>query len=262
MIAFYKQLILKGNTMLIRSIILLSMTLFSIIGFADEKKFTLGSSFTPPLTSTEQTGMLDQIMKEAFSRLGLSVSVIKLPSQRALTNANIGIDDGDILRIKGMEKYYPNLVPIPEKIMDFQFVAFTYRQDITIQNWESLKPYQIGLITGWKILEKNTEKFMVTKVENAMHLFELLAKKRVDLILYERLEGLALLKSLKMEEVTVLTPPLAQREMFTYLHKKHAKLAVQLATILQKMKQDGSYETLKQAAFNKFLPAAYRDMKK
>lgn len=246
--------------MLMRSTILLIIALFSINSFADEKKFILGSSFTPPLTSTAQTGMLDQIMKEAFSRIGLSVSVIKLPSQRALTNANRGIDDGDILRIKGMEKHYPNLVPIPEKIMDFQFVAFTYRDDIKIQNWASLEPYQIGLIIGWKILEKNTEGFQVTAVENAMHLFELLAKKRVDIVLYERLEGLALLKKLNMEHITVLEPPLAQREMFTYLHKKHLKLTIQLADVLKKMKQDGSYQRLKQAAFNEFLPAAYRAM--
>lgn len=246
--------------MLAHSIILLGLALFSITGFAaDEKQFTLGSSFSPPLTTVEQTGMLDQIIKTAFSRLGLSASVIKLPSQRALSNANRGIDDGDILRVKGINKRYPNLVPIPEKMMDFQFVAFTHRNDIKIQDWASLKPYQIGLITGWKILENNTEGFQVTKVENATHLFNLLAKKRVDLVLYERLEGLALLKTLKMDNITMLEPPLAQREMFTYLHKKHAQLAEQLAVVIREMKQDGSYQHLKEVAFDAFLPAAYRD---
>ena len=104
--------------MLVRSIIFLSIALFSISSFAEDKKFTFGSPFSPPLSSTEQTGMLDQIIKNAFFRLGLSASVTRLPAERSLTNANLGIDDGDILRIKGLEKIYPNLMPIPEKIMD------------------------------------------------------------------------------------------------------------------------------------------------
>jgi len=81
----------------------------------------IGSSLVPPLSNPDQTGLLDKLTREAFSRIGYRVIIKSLPSERALINANKGIDDGEILRIDGIQKMYPNLVKMPEKMFNFEF---------------------------------------------------------------------------------------------------------------------------------------------
>ena len=39
-------------------------------------------------------------------------------------------------------------------------------------------------------------------------------------------------------------PPLARREVFFYLHKRHAALAERASEVLREMKRDGSYQRL------------------
>jgi polar amino acid transport system substrate-binding protein len=47
-----------------------------------------------------------------------------------------------------------------------------------------------------------------------------------------------------MRDVQLCEPPLAMREMFIYLHKKHKALVPKLANVLREMKQDGRYQIL------------------
>ena len=57
--------------------------------------------------------------------LGVELRLVKLPAERGLINANAGIEDGDLARITGLEKQYPNLVRVPEKLVDLDFTAFS-----------------------------------------------------------------------------------------------------------------------------------------
>lgn len=208
-----------------------------------------------PLSNASQTGMADLIIIEAFRRLGINITIIHLPAERALINANEGIDDGDFVRVAGLSKLYPNLIQVPEKIMNFEFVAFSGRIDIKTENWESLEPYSIGIIRGWKILEENmVGSSWLTKVEDPYLLFTLLKNKRADIILYERLEGYGMIKKLGMDDVKALEPPLVLKEMFLYLHKKHSALSPLFATSLREMKKDGSYDSIIDRALKPYLP--------
>jgi polar amino acid transport system substrate-binding protein len=185
------------------------------------------------------------IIKEAFRRIGMEARVVHLPSERALVNANQGIDDGDFVRIAGIEKRYPNLIMVEEKICEFEFAAFSRHQGVTITDWQSLKPYNVGIITGWKILEANiTESRSLTKVSTPEALFDLLLHDRADLVVFDRLQGNALIKERGLSGVKALSPLLAQRDMYLYLHKRHAGLVPKLAEALRQMKQDGTHQRL------------------
>ena len=198
-----------------------------------------------PFTNGARTGFLDVIAKEALRRIGVGLEIIKLPVERALINANAGIDDGDLNRIAGLEKAYPNLVRVPEKMMDMDFVAFTKHVEIQTDGWQALKPYSIAIIKGWKILEnKIPGEATVTLAEDAEQLFRLLEKDRVDLVLYSRWTGLACIKRHKLSRVRVLTPPLVTKEMFMYLHKKHKHLVPKIAAALRAIKAEGTYQRL------------------
>lgn len=213
------------------------------------KEITLNTTASAPLTTAELTGFLDTVAKEAFKRIGYSLSTVHLPAERGLKNANDGIEDGELARIKGLEKLYPNIVRVPEKIMDWEFTAFSYKKIPMTKGWKSLLPYSVSFINGWKILEKNVPKQTeVTKVRTTEQLFLMLLKKRADIILFERWSGLLYVKQ-HMPLVKIQTPPLATREMFIYLNKKHRKIIPGLTAALRQMKQDGRY----QAIFNRIL---------
>ncbi|GMR20622.1 MAG: transporter substrate-binding domain-containing protein [Gammaproteobacteria bacterium] len=202
----------------------------------------LNTAFTFPLSTDEQTGFVDVVVKEALGRTGFGLESVRLPAERALINANAGIDDGDLLRIAGLQKTYPNLIQVPEKIIDLEFVVFTKHAEFPITGWRSLEPYSVAIVTGWKILERNiNETVELTKVKNVDQLFTMLLKDRVDTLVYSRWDGLGFIKQRHIRGVRILEPPLVRRGMYVYLHKKHQHLVPKLAAALRAMKADGSY---------------------
>lgn len=198
-----------------------------------------------PYSSPEGDGVADRIVREAFRRAGVAVRILYAPSERSLVNANEGIVDGEFLRIAGLEQQYPNLVMVPESICEYQFTAFARDRGIRVKGWEGLRPHNVGYITGWKILEKHvTGVKSVTTVRNAEALFELLRGGRADLVIYERLLGEVHLRRTGDKDIHPLSPPLARREMFLYLNRRHESLAPRVARALRQMKQDGSWQRI------------------
>ncbi|MBS1246592.1 MAG: hypothetical protein H6R47_791 [Proteobacteria bacterium] len=208
---------------------------------ADRPVLVLNDTNEPPFTTADHDGFLDIIAGEAFRRAGVELRLVKLPAERGLINANAGIEDGDMVRIAGLEKQYPNLVRVPEKLVDWEFAAFS--KDATIpSNWKAIRQRPAGHIKGWKIYEQNLAGAEhVTTADDPEQLFRLLDLNRIDVALYERSLGMALAKQQGLKGVRPLAPILASREMFIYLHKRHVNLAPRLADALRAMKRDGFY---------------------
>jgi polar amino acid transport system substrate-binding protein len=211
-----------------------------------QKQMILTTSMAPPLSKNDQTGFYDQILIEAFRRAEQPVRITHLPTERSIVNANLGLTDGEFPRISGLDRIYTNLLQVPEKIVDFDFVAFTWRSDIHIKDWTSCKPYNVAIVRGWKILEANlADVKSLVKVKNQELLFSLLGKHRTDIAVYSRFEGQEMIKKLGLQSVRVLQPPLATREMFLYLNKKHLPLIPAIAKQLRRMKHDGTYDRIR-----------------
>lgn len=202
----------------------------------------LNTGVRAPYTQPDRSGFLDRVVAELFRRIGLQAEVqVYEASERAMLNADAGIEDGMAMRIKGLEAQYPNLIRVPEKVIDNDFVAYSRRHAFPTRNWEALAPHHVAHIIGWKVFEKNLgSRGEITRVRNAQQLFELLRQDRADVILYERWQGLWWSRQMA-PDARLLEPPLASQEMFIYLHRKHAPLVGKVAAALAAMKQDGSY---------------------
>ncbi|MDT8445807.1 MAG: transporter substrate-binding domain-containing protein [bacterium] len=221
------------------------LTFFGALTLAAEPTLILGTPLSPPLSTVRQDGAIDLIVKEAFKRIGREVTYQILPGQRSLLNAVQGIDDGDLFRVKGIEDYFPNIVRVPEKLLDFEFVAFTNVPEINPQGFEEINVYSVGMVNGWKILERATETAQERiLVESSLQLMNLLRKGRIEIALYERYEGLAVVHQLRPNDIRVIEPPLIVKEGFFYLNKKHQALVLPLARALREMKADGSFQQL------------------
>ncbi|GMQ89555.1 MAG: transporter substrate-binding domain-containing protein [Gammaproteobacteria bacterium] len=208
------------------------------------EKLVLNAGSAAPFVRADGNGFYNLLVKELFRRMDMEAEVIALPSERALLNANAGIEDGNIARTRGIEKKYTNLVRVPGKVVDFEFMVFTEKADFPVTGWDSLKPYDVGFITGWKILEKNvTGTRSTTRVRSRKQLFALLDNRRVDIVLHDRWGGLWWLQQ-HPGNIHYLEPPVATRELFLYLNKKHENLVPLAASTLAAMKQDGEYQRI------------------
>lgn len=238
----------------------LSVTLLMVIlaanpcHAANEVTLVLSDTYDAPYTTASGDGFLDLVAREAFRRAGFNLKMVPVSPERALLNANAGIEDGVSARIAGLEKNYPNLVRVPEKVLDFPFVAFARQSKLANANWATLVPVSVGHIQGWKIFEQNLKPGTpVTIVDTAEQLFTMLDKDRIDVALYERWLGLALAKKMGIKNIHVIEPALADREMFIYLNKRHADKVSAISAALRALRDDGTYTRI---CREKFAPLA------
>ena len=208
---------------------------------------------SPVLTLTISTNntphdrkALQALSAEAFRRAGVEFKLISLPSERSLHLANQGEVDGEGLRIAGLGNQYPNLIQVPERYIGISFVAFAKDKTIKLDHgWDSLPPYSVAFITGWKLFEANTVGARkIYKVDKAEQIFSMLDSGRVDLALYTRDDGIVLLRSMGLSSIMPLSPALKDVDMYLYLHKKHEALVPKLTRVLREMKAYGSYNRI------------------
>jgi polar amino acid transport system substrate-binding protein len=231
---------------------LLAALLFALPGLA-APRLVLNTAFFTPITSPEHDGALDLFYAELFRRVGLEVEIQPASAERGLLNANSGIDDGDVSRVLGIEQSYTNLVRVPERVMRYQMVVFTRRADFTVNGAASLRPYDVGILTGWKILERSiTGSRSLLRLETGRQLFAMLDMERIDVAVIEKLEGLHFVQSMGLQGIKVLQPAYVEGDWFLYLNKKHAALVPRLAEQIRLMKQDGSYQRIFEQALRRY----------
>lgn len=230
-------------------ILVLSSGLFGA-GFtrASENVFTMTTSVGAPLYFKDGSGLYNLLVEEIFKRLDIQHTLVWLPSQRSLVFTDNGVNDGNIARTRAVEKKFTKLVRVPEKVFDFEFMAYSKDPSITLPDWNSLKPYVVGIINGWQIVERNVaDARLVTRANNYEQLFKLLDKDRVEVAILDRAMGSWKLKQLGLD-IFPVEPPIIKQPMFIYLHKKHESLVPRIARILAEMKQDGTFDAIYERA--------------
>lgn len=211
---------------------------------AEDKVFRLNSGAPESLSNDHGTAFYNRLAAEMFKRMGMRHVYIRLPSQRALIQANNGSDDGNIARIDGMEKKWKNLVKVPESILTWEFTAYTNRDDIHINGWDSLKPYTVGHVRGWQIYEKKSAVAkQAIRANNPRHLFAILKNKRIDVALFEHSQSRYWFDKIGYHPRR-LSPALVKKPLFIYVHKKHSSLVPKMAAELASMKKDGRYRLI------------------
>lgn len=215
------------------------------LAHGSNSKIVINSGAYAPLISADGKGFYNRLVNEIFRRLNIDVQCVQLPTERSLINANRGIDDGIIARIAGLEKKYPNLVRVPNSVLEYEFVAYSKTKlPQPPEQWKDLRPYVVGIIQGWKIYEKNvTDVKLLTKVNTPKQLFMLIENNRADIVMFDRVQGQWWLKRLGID-ATMHQPALAKRKMYMYMHKKHSALVDPIAKTIADIKNDGTYKLI------------------
>lgn len=212
---------------------------------AADASLTLATGAREPLISAPgRPGFVEELAREAFRRAGLRLQVVPLPHERALLNANAGIEDGDLFRAAGFEKEYPNLVQVPQALLEQDFVAFARRPEVVVRDWPDLAGYSVAYVTGNKILERRLEGVkQITSVRDNAALMGMLASDRADVVLINRWVGYMAARDAGLT-LRAQEPPLLQVPMFIYLHRRHEALVPRLAAALAEVRRDGTWQRL------------------
>lgn len=192
------------------------------------------------------------VLKEAYGSLGISIKIKILPAERALVSANMGIYDGEVSRIKGVNTKYSNLVLINVPINYVEFIVFTTKK-LKINNLESIRPYRIGILRGIKIAEKKTKGMNRILNSSIRIMFSNLIKDHLDLCLVSKVDGLIEKKNGNFKSIHILGEPLFKSGLYHYLHKKNKSLVLAIKKELIKMQKKGRIKRIRNNYIKKIL---------
>lgn len=217
-------------------------------------RFDLATADSPPFSTLDGRGFYDRLLTEAFENLGIELTIHRLPSERALREANTGRMDGEFGRIPRIAELYTSLVMVDEALTGWNFQAFVREGSKAPESFEDLREYHVGYIDGWKIYEDRvTDTRSTTLTTNEAELFAILEAGRIDVALYNRLRGLNWIARHPDSGVEIAPKPLEVRSMHLFLHEDHAELAPRISRELARLKESGRYAELQNEVFG-FVP--------
>lgn len=230
-----------------RAVLSLLFVLILPVTAAASQPMVLATADTAPFSVDDGSGLYDQVLHEAFRRLGIEIEIRHLPSERAIQDANAGRLDGEFGRIEAIGSLYPNLRMVSEPLVLWEFSAFVRAGDRTPADFSGLVDYHVGYIRGWKIYEENvTETRSLSIVSSEEQLFSMLQAGRIEVALYNSLRGLDWVARNPSSNIVLAPEPLSVRPMHLFLHYSHAELVPELESALRAMKTDGTYDQLYQ----------------
>ncbi|MCP4352008.1 MAG: transporter substrate-binding domain-containing protein [Desulfobacterales bacterium] len=193
-----------------------------------------------------------RIIQEAYKRSGIEAEIRHYPGERAVNMANHGKTDGEVFRVAGIDKQYKNLHMVPIAITGTEIVVFSKAVNFQVKGWDSLKPYKISFLKGFKMAEAKTQGMKVFPTGALEALFKVLDKGRVDIVIESRIGGLSFIKKYGFTGIKPLEPPLETVKVYHYLHKKHQYLVPRITKVLEEMDSKGILKEIKQNVINEF----------
>jgi len=228
-----------------------ALILFLLVGgstsFSQDKVVFVGGA---PL-DTYQPQTIVPLLEEAFRRNGILFEVRSYPSARSLVMSNSGAADGELHRVYDFHKVskgkYPNLVRIESQLMAVYLAVFS-KANGPVEDWSDLKGFDVAFQRGRQdvqnYLEENVDHAGILPKNSDMTSFKMLAEARVDYVVAESFQGQLMIKqSSEFEEIQEVGR-LVETRIYAYMHKKHRKLAGKIATTLEAMKHDGTYNRI------------------
>lgn len=185
-----------------------------------------------------------RVVQAAARRAGIPASARVVPAERALALANSGATDGDVGRIAGLEKQYPNLLRVPEPVYQYAAYAFALNKLDVSAGWESLRGHGICIRRGIKLFELRTEGMQRQVLEDEASIVRMLRNGGCELALLEPDSPVVKAELVAHPPLFKLLPPLEVAPLYLYLHKSHAGLVPRFAEALKQMRQDGTLQNI------------------
>lgn len=236
--------------------IFLIICILSVFGWAETKpRLTITTGFPSP-----ESDLIETVLKEVEKRSEIIIDFDSLPNKRSLVNANLGITDGEAARIKGIDKYYPNLFIVPSQSHAIELIAIS-NQVLPLSSPKDLHNYNVGVIHGMKIAVVMAEKnkpISLIKATDFTTLIRMLVANRLDIIIMNKTGVLFNQDKFKGHNLYLYEKPLMIRPLYMQLHKKNKAYIPRLQSALDTMHKDGTYQNIQ----NNFFKAYKKELSK
>jgi polar amino acid transport system substrate-binding protein len=194
---------------------------------------------------TEQVNSAIDVMTEIYQNIGYDMTLIRFPSKRSLVEANAGTTEGELFRIKEVEKYYPNLVRLPHALGSLKAMALTRTGEPKIVDMLGMRDKKVGILRGLeytKILTKGLDREVLNSIDS---LFAILLAGRVDVIIFPKLDGQKYIKNHQLEDkINISDQPLIEIPLYHFLHKDSSAALEKLSKEMTEMKNSGALDKL------------------
>jgi polar amino acid transport system substrate-binding protein len=194
-------------------------------------------------------GIYPALVKEAFSRMKVPVTLAARPWKRVIEEIDQGMAGvaGIYSNEERRQKYdYSDVIMVEN-------IAVFYHQDnpVIFENLDSLSGKRVGTIRGWLYTDEFSEagksgKLTIDEVSGDEKNFEKLEAKRVDAVLAIEQSGNALLATGRFPSVKMNSQYLSSAESFLAFNKSANKqdLLTKFNAAIKEMKADGSFDRI------------------
>mgnify|MGYP006981758931 CR=1 FL=1 len=184
------------------------------------------------ITYMDYPGAIDrygQALENAYQKIGIDIEFIKLSDGISIKDTNQGAFDGDLMRGAGMEKSFPNLIPVGSPIESAKIVILCQKGAVCtpdIINSSETLVYSVESAKTWNYALKTTSVSVAYQASLKSLKAIFLAKKIKYMVFTLDASGFFNADALN---ANVMSKPLMTVDAHHYIHKKHLKLVPALA---------------------------------
>ena len=202
----------------------------SLFWFSVQANATIVTLTTVP--SAYDSSRIFIILNKAYTSLGIEPKLVILPSARSLEQANAGIYDGELARPKGIERYFPNLIPVDMPISEYSY-TFARIQGDKYQpvHLKDLTDKDVGYPRGDVFLRSAFQRKSSMEAADGKMLLGLLNTKRLTYAV----AGYGQMEDFRdaFPEVELVRDPIITQMLYHYLHVDRIELVDSLAEQLR-----------------------------
>lgn len=191
----------------------------------------------------------EKVVRKIFDRIAVPLEVLACPGLRGNKINVAKVVDGEMMRIYNYGTMNPGLTRVPTPYYTLETTVFIRRgTNVVVNSTKELQKYKIVIVRGVQHTSDITNGLPnVEMVNGSREMMAFLAAGRADIALTNRIDGLSVLKSEKIDSVHPLLT-LANHELYMYLNENRTELAHRLDDAIKSMHASGELEMLIAAA--------------
>ena len=202
-------------------------------------------------------GLNVDMLREAASRLGISISFAAMPWRRLeteLAKPGGSVDCAFAMSRTPQREQYLEFGKVP--LQPTEYALFVRQADGArpVVHLDDLAGKVIGVRAGFRLPDEIADgvasgRWKIAEVQTDTANFQKLALRRIDAVLADSYVGLYTLRQLKLSGIARLAPPLSRFDTFIVFRRSahSAALAAAFDRIFRRMRQDGTFARISSA---------------
>lgn len=184
----------------------------------------------------------DTIVVELYRRIGYQVRESRLPARRSIRESESGDSDGEVMRAAELESRFPDLIRVPEPLIESDIVAFTAGNPALLaRGWDDLTGHTVCARMGILLVEDKLSAMSGVRVvfaEESEQVFRMLKAGRCTYAVLPRSAWIEA-EQAGITGLAEATPVLAHITAYHFVNRRRAMLVPSLAAVLRQLRAEG-----------------------